>query len=1440
MTSSTQAAFAAEHPGENQSIAVPSCLKGAGEACALARALDWGRTSIGPVDGWSQALRSAASLVLHNHSPMLLWWGADFVQIYNDAYRPVLGDKHPRAMGQPFRDCWSEVFHILGPMAERPFRGGPASVSDDIAVLIDRSVPHEETHFRLAYSPVPDETVESGIGGVLATVEEISEQVFANRQIRTLRELGAHSPADLQTAEQAGVSAIAVLKKNPWDVPFALLYLFDGHDNAARLVASTGLGESALAELPPATATPGNAQGQDPWQLKRLVADRDVLVIPQWMPDDALLARSPWNEPVRSAIVLPLATSDQSRMLGALVCGLSPHRVLNADYRTFFDLTASQVVAAIRGARALEEERNRAEALATIDRAKTVFFSNVSHEFRTPLTLLLGPLADVSTDATLPEAVRAQLALAHRNALRLLRLVNTLLDFSRIEAGRAQATFEPTDLTALTQDLASTFRSLIERGGLAYRVDCAPIAKPAQVDRQMWEKIVLNLLSNAFKYTLHGEISVRLYASEDAYVILEIRDTGSGIPENELPHIFERFHRVEGTRGRSQEGTGIGLSLVQELVRLHGGEISATSTLGVGTTITVRIPIRAALVGDGRADSDSQTRFATINAGVFVEEALRWIPGGQSNTATSPAGILPDAVPVVDAPRYQQTDKPRVLVADDNADMRAYLQKLLASSFSVEVAENGVTALEAATRELPDLVVADIMMPRLDGIGLVRAMRADEQLLDVPVILLSARAGEEARVEGLQSGADDYMVKPFSARELIARMDSLLELRALRRRSDERFRALINASSDAVYAMNADWSEMRFLEGKDFVTSTDNVSATWLDYYVPPEDRDDVLAHINAAIRDKSPFELEHHVRRVDGSTGWTLSRAIPVLDKHGEIVEWFGMAVDMTERKRVEVVLKDTASWLTAQKEAFRTAVDDAPLTVSLGILSRVVTAQVDGGAGCAFYLANAEQTELRQVVGTSQDVPSDAARYRISADAPACGLAAYQGRPVFATEPAAAPHEVRSSWSFPIETSSGKVVGAFTIYPTASREPDHRERELAARLAHSAALIIARYQQSEERAQVTEALRIANRQKDEFLAMLAHELRNPLAPITNASELLARTLAGSTETRLIDMIKRQTAQLTRLVDDLLDVSRITQGHITLQREPLDVAVVVAQSVETVEPRLRQLRHTLTVESTSGGERLYVDGDMARLVQCVSNILANAVKYTDPGGTIHIWTRPEGANVVIGVTDNGSGIAPDLLAHVFDLFVQSERTLDRAQGGLGIGLAVVKRLVEMHGGMIAAHSAGVGHGSAFEIRLPRVSPPPSPKRDADADVVHTRRVMVVDDNRDAADSLSTLLALQGHTLEVAYDAEEAIRCAATFLPEVVLLDIGLPGMDGYELAQTLRKMPRLQGVYLVAITGYGQPEDYRRTRDAGFDEHLVKPVNPEALQRALSASRAA
>lgn len=742
-------------------------LAGGGDMGALTRARDWATTPLGSVEEWPQSLRTIVSVCLSSRFPLLVWWGPELVMLYNDAYRPILGTtKHPAALGQSGKECWPEIWHVIGPMLAGVLATGEATWSDNQLLLLERNGYVEECYFTFSYSPIRDET--GGVGGVFTAVTETTEQVLGERRLRTLSALAARTAA-APTAEDACTIAVATVAHNRADIPFALLYLPDAGGAQMRLAAATGLEVATLAS-PSSINLGASEEAGAAWPLAQVMRTGQVALVAN------LRDRfGSWGEiadtPVpHTALVLPVAQAGQERPIALLVVGVNPQRALDATYRGFFTLVASQIATALADAQAYEEERRQSAALAELDRAKTAFFSNVSHEFRTPLTLAIGPVEEVLAEAgdALSAADRALLEIAHRNHLRLLKLVNTLLDVARIEAGRTHASHEPTDLAALTADLASVFRSAVERAGLRLIMDCPPLPGPVYVDHDMWEKIVLNLLSNAVKYTFAGEIAVVLRAAGDA-VVLEVRDTGTGIPADELPHLFERFYRISGARARTQEGTGIGLALVQELVRLHAGTIGVTSVVGEGTTFTITLPTGTAhLPADRRAVPRGEAPRARGST-LYVEEALRWLP--EQNNDGQPRS--PGALVATDG-GAALAPSAHILLADDNADMRAYVGRLLGARYTVEAVADGRAALDAVRARPPDLLLADVMMPEMDGFALLRELRADPRTATLPVILLSARAGEEARVVGLQAGADDYLVKPFSAFELVARVGAHL------------------------------------------------------------------------------------------------------------------------------------------------------------------------------------------------------------------------------------------------------------------------------------------------------------------------------------------------------------------------------------------------------------------------------------------------------------------------------------------------------------------------------------------------------------------------------------------------------------------------------------------------------------------------------------------
>ena len=1228
----------------------PGFLASAGELGHLIHAYDWSATPLGPLDAWPQSLRTAVSLILNTRHPMWIGWGKEATFLYNDAYVDVLGAaKHPWALGRPASEVWSEIWDVCGPLADKVFQRAEATFVEAVQLFMRRGDFLEETWYSFSYSPIVGE--DGGVGGLFCPSTDVSASVLNARRLGTLSRLSADALRE-PTVAGACATAIGTLADNPADLPFVLLYLADGDGKALRLGGTAGL---------PAGALPDADAG--PFPVARACRDGEALLVDLDGIDSLPAGLS--GQPLRQALVLPLATAGHERLLGALVLGVSPVRRLDAGYRTFFDLVAAQVTAALQNAGAIEEQRRRVDMLAELDRAKTAFFSNVSHEFRTPLTLMLGPIEDSLADADepLPAAQRDRLQLVRRNALRLERLVNTLLDFSRVQAGRMQANVTPVDLPALTADLASGFRSVIESAGLVFDVRCAPLPRPVRLDVGMWEKIVLNLLSNAFKFTFEGAITVTVEAFDGAARVT-VRDTGIGIAPEHLDTVFERFQRVEGARSRSNEGSGIGLALVRDLVELQGGAIFVASTPGQGSAFIVTLPFAPAGAAEPDPPVDAPAAPTGRALAAFAEEAGRWLP-----------------TPPPDQPAARPAEEPvvlsmaRVLVADDNADMRDYLARLLGQHWEVSVAADGVEALAMVRRERPDVVVADVMMPRLDGFGLIARLRADRELADTPVVLVSARAGEEARIEGLEKGANDYLVKPFGARELLTRVESQVmhaRMRALERAHAARLAAIFRQVPAGI----------AILRGPHHV------------------------------------FELVNdHYQGLIGPrpvVGQPLLAALPELEGQG-------------------------------------------------------IRELLDG-----------VRASGRPYVGRSQ-------RFML-------------GR-------GAAPEERFFDFVYqPIVDGRGDVEGiAVVAFEVTELARARRDAE------------------------------VANNAKDDFLAMLGHELRNPLAPILIALELIrARRMPG--HERELAIIERQARHLVRLVDDLLDVARIVRGKIELRPEHVELGRLVALAVEAGAPLVAERSHHLVTDVAPDG--LLLHGDPIRLTQVLSNLLTNAAKYTNPGGRIDVRAWAEDGDAVVQVEDNGIGISPTMLPRLFDRFVQERQALDRSRGGLGLGLAIVKEIVALHGGTVTARSQGPGLGSVFELRLPLADtgagtgggePDAGPVRRRNG-----RKVLLVDDNADVLDAMRALLELGGHAVTALADPHAALELPDDYAPEVALLDIGLPGMNGYELLAALRARPGCADTDFIALSGYGQPEDRARSLGAGFRAHLVKPPAPPELAALL------
>jgi PAS domain S-box-containing protein len=888
-------------------------LVGGGELGALMRAHDWASTPLGLPATWPQSLRMAIRIMLTSLQPIWIGWGNDLIYLYNDPYKSIIGGKHPWALGRPTREVWREIWADIEPLLKTATSGDRGTFVESQLLIMERNGYPEETYYTFSYSPVPGDAGE--VGGIICANSDDTLRVIGERQLGLLREL-ASSTANIRTWQGACLQSVKALAANSHDLPFTMLYVGDPGGNVLSLIGHSG-GSSDAEFAPPSIDmdTPSR------WPVAEALQQHEIQIVE--LSDDLFLTKPPsgaWDRAPSKAAILPISPTADTGRAGVLIVGLNPFRLFDESYRGFLGLAAGQIAAALSNAQAYEEERRRGEALAELDRAKTTFFSNVSHEFRTPLTLMLGPIEELVASSELDGESRAQLELVHRNGMRLLRLVNSLLDFSRIEAGRMQASFEPTDLGAYSAEVASAFRGVTEKAGLQLVVQCDELPQPVYLDREMWEKVLLNLLSNAFKFTLHGEIRLLVDRGDRGEARIRVADTGIGIPAEQLPRLFERFHRVEGAQGRSFEGTGIGLALVQELVKLHGGTITADSVTGRGTVFTIELPFGSAHLPSEQVRQAAAPQ-AAVKVNAYIEEALRMLPAVGDAAGASDA-IVEASAASKGLPREQLAGfGKRVLLADDNSDMRDYVRRLLITQgYDVDAVEDGEAALASARKRAPDLVLTDVMMPKLDGFGVLRGIRGDPALAGTPVLMLSARAGEEAKVEALDAAADDYLAKPFAARELLARVNSNIQMAAVRRdaaravmQSEQRFvmtqdrlTLALATGRVAVYDWDVDTDRVSILGplGKFFGVSTDDETVKGLPLQrvvegIHPEDRARTMALISRTVETGAPYETEYRVHGA-GEMRTIIARGHIETRPSGQRF-FSGALIDITEEKAAE-----------------------------------------------------------------------------------------------------------------------------------------------------------------------------------------------------------------------------------------------------------------------------------------------------------------------------------------------------------------------------------------------------------------------------------------------------------------------------------------------------------------------------------------------------------
>ncbi|MET0413686.1 MAG: response regulator [Polyangiaceae bacterium] len=733
-----------------------------------------------------------------------------------------------------------------------------------------------------------------------------------------------------------------------------------------------------------------------------------------------------------------------------------------------------------------------------------------------------------------------------------------------------------------------------------------------------------------------------------------------------------------------------------------------------------------------------------------------------------------------------------------------------------ETGSAAIAAILASPERYPDCVLLDYYLPDLDGHDVLEAIADRDGLALCPVVVLTGGTSRDEGREVLKAGAQDFLGKESLTAESLTRavenaVDRFALMRQLREReitlreSEARLRLALEGSNTGLWTWDlrsqaVTWSPevyriMGIAEGAFELTS-----AAFFRL-VHPEDSERVQALVQAAIQRGGPYECEFRIVRPSGEVVWVENRGRASYGRGGEPISMLGTVTDVSARREVDEELR-------RREFELRTLAENTP----------DIYARFDRELRHVFVNGAAERT-----TGRPREAFLGKTNRELGMPSELCDHWDAALHSVFETG-------LPETITFEYECADGKHHFAARLIP-----------EVTWNAAVSHVLVVTHDVTDRERYE--QGLRDAAERKNEFLATLAHELRNPLAPIRTSVQVLKLAANDSdVRTKALAAMERQVLHMVRLVDDLLDVSRISRGLIELRREPVELGAVIEQAVEFSSSLISAGNHELQLELP--GKPIWIDGDATRLAQVVGNILNNSAKYTPSGGRIGVSVTLEAGEAVLCVTDNGVGISADQLPMLFDLFSQVEATLDRAQGGLGIGLSLVRKLVAMHGGSVTAASPGIGHGSVFTVRLPAILAEPTRLRDGappesvTRDQPRSRRILVVDDNPDAAEMLAEMLSLSGNETEVAHDGPTALAAAHAFCPHIVFLDLGLPGMDGYEVAQRLRSEGALANrVVLVALTGWGSAEDHRRTTEAGFDFHLVKPVAPGAVADVVAQS---
>ncbi|TPX76123.1 hypothetical protein CcCBS67573_g02611 [Chytriomyces confervae] len=1386
--------------------------------------VDWAHEApeLGDIRDWPTSLKTAVSVTLCSKIQAMLLWGPQFrIMAYNDTAISTFGDKHPFMIGKPYKQVFPDVWPFIEPRMHTIVQTGTPMYHEDRAYTFSRSGFHELTYYTASQNPVLGDS--GRFEGVITFSFETTGKVLGHSRVTYLRDLGISLIAspDLTTF---WIQLVEFLESHTNELAFAVVY---------RVSPETGVlirmdTESLSNQMLPKEVDPLQKldDGEDDDGLTRVVCEawnsRQMMqLVP---PESHILHRN------GTVLVMPVVASNGDAP-ALIVAGTRTTLPFDEKYFDFVNMIRHEVSMAYVNVQSLETAKARTDALVELDKVKTSFFMSMSHELRTPLGLIIGPVEDClkDTDSKLTDNQSMQLELVRKNSVRLLKLVNSLLDVGRLNSGCMKAVFRLFDISEKTGQYLCMFQSIIEKGGLKYQMKIEAIdARLCYLDEEMWQKIVFNLLGNALKFTLSGHIKATLKLSDDGkFVHFIVEDTGVGIPHDQISRVFDQFHRVEFVGGRSFEGSGIGLNLVNDLVKLHGGSIGISSVVGQGTTMTVRIPtghqhLPRDQVVDSWEDPDEQTaKYMTS----YLEEAYCFVSDDSARDGINSPPTLPmkplNEFKTIEAPVSGSLVPLRppsatssaaassilIFLVDDNQDMRRYLGHVLSRHYSVEVFENGRAALNAMHRIIPALVVADVLMPVMDGLQMVKEMRGLSQLTRVPVILMSGSAtGEAQKLSGFENGADEFLEKPVNSKELIIKIKMLLDHSTIRSNLEEdvraqkqisaqtmkRYEQISRVSPVGLFTCNAEgyviFANDKFAQifGFDSIdsmspelSSSAGSQGMFWDW-IHPDERSQVLSVFRKCLEgDKSVENVEFQVRPpLLRKSLWVQMNAISDCEPNGDVVV-LGSITDITVRKYLET---ERIHALEAEQAAQKQRADEA-------------------------IQSKKESDKFIDMV---------------------C-------------------HELRNPLNG-IANSNSLMKDVIEELSQLNENFHHMTQESIASLVLKCHECI-------------EAIELCSRHQqtiaDDVLNL--SKLNMNLITIStttpfNPKELVKKILS----TFRAEMKSKQI----KLAIDINDTYQARFGAAEFRGDPARLSQILINLVAnaakfTQKSDKREIRVVLRAQEIPDEEPDF-------LARGPASVFMSDDENNEFGEVEKV--RLEGMAVLrISVTDSGIGMTENELALLFNQFQQASNKTYAEYGGSGLGLFISKRLADMMGGEISVESQK-GVGSTFSISIPlsyfkagltemhrgrhpsdHIEFTPSPM--TIRSTAHTakmieactkRKILVVDDNDINRMVLQKHLAKLGHESILAVNGKEAYEIYISQLASIplILMDLEMPVMNGREAAVKIRqfesanKSPSPIGI--IAVTGNARPEQVSEALESGMTNVLLKPFTRDQLSEII------